>query len=281
MTANPILSVIVPASNEEAWIGDCLKALFASTDIDGGAEVIVIPNGCSDHTADVARGLADLAQGAGWEMTVHEVKQGGKIGALNQGDSLARGQVRAYLDADVIVSPPLMARLSKVLSDAGHAAYGSGTAVIPRAASPLTRAYARFWQTLPFAQSDAPGYGLFAVNAAGRTRWGAFPDIISDDTFVRLQFAPQERIGVRETYSWPMIEGWRALVRVRRRQDAGVTQIDSRWPAIMANEGKASLGIRGILRRAIADPFGFAVYASVSVAVRLNRQKAGEWTRGR
>ncbi len=63
--------------------------------------------------------------------------------------------------------------------------------MIPPARSALTRAYARFWQRLPFNRTVAPGYGLYAVNAAGRARWEAFPAIISDDTFVRLQFTPE------------------------------------------------------------------------------------------
>ncbi|MDB6176899.1 glycosyltransferase [Paracoccus sp. Z330] len=281
MTDDLALSVILPASNEEAWLGDCLAALFASDPVPGGAEAIVVANGCHDRTADVARQAEGLARDAGWSLTVCERAEGGKIGALNAGDAMARGAVRAYLDADVVVSPALMAHLCGVLRRADGPAYGSGTAVIPRPRTWVTRAYARFWQTLPFACSEAPGYGLFAVNPAGRARWGEFPDIISDDTFVRLQFSPSERLGVSPTYRWPMIEGWSDLVRVRRRQDAGVAEINRRWPQIMANEGKRPMGATGLLRRAVADPLGFLVYASVSAAVRIDRQKSGEWTRGR
>lgn len=60
-----------------------------------------------------------------------------------------------------------------------------------------------------------------------------------------------------------------------------MTQIRQRWPQIMENEGKEPMGFSGILRRALRDPLGFAAYASVSLAVRLNRQNAQEWTRGR
>ena len=144
----------------------------------------------------------------------------------------------------------------------------------------MTRAYARFWQGLPFARSVAPGYGLFAVNKAGRARWAAFPAIISDDTFVRLQFQPGERVQVPGTYHWPMIEGFAALVRVRRRQDAGVAELETAYPGILAREGKAPLGRSGLLRLALADPVGFAVYAAVSLAVRARRGTAG-FTRGR
>ena len=273
-----MLSVIIPASNEEGYIGACLAALIASDPVQGGAEVVVVANGCRDATAAKARDWAARAAAAGWPLTVLDLAQGDKPGALNAGDAAAKGDLRAYLDADVIVSPPLMAELAAAL--AGDAPrYATGTARIPRAASAVTRAFARFWQRLPFAQSNAPGYGLFAVNAAGRARWGAFPGIISDDTFVRLQFAPGERVQVQPAYDWPMIEGFAALTRVRRRQDAGVAEIARLFPGLLEREGKAPLGKGQLARLALRDPLGFATYAAVSLAVRLRRGQG--WTRGR
>jgi glycosyltransferase involved in cell wall biosynthesis len=274
-----MLSVIIPASNEAGQIGGCLAALFASDPIPGGAEVIVVANGCRDDTADRARATRSRAEGAGWRLTVIELVKGSKIAALNAGDEAAQGDIRAYLDADVLVSPPLMAQIVLALSDRSPR-YASGQAIVPRAQSAVTRAYARFWQALPFAQSDAPGYGLFAVNGAGRARWGAFPALISDDTFVRLQFQPEERIGCPASYEWPMVEGFGALVRVRRRQDAGVAEIAQLHPELIRNEGKDPVGAMRLLRMLLSDPMGFSVYAAVSVAVRLRRDDGG-WVRGR
>jgi glycosyltransferase involved in cell wall biosynthesis len=274
-----VLSVIIPASNEEAFIGRCLDRLFASEPTGSAVEAIVVANGCRDRTAEIARGKAGHAAAAGWRLRVLDLAQGGKPGALNAGDSVALGAVRAYLDADVQVSPSLMAELVAALSGSA-ALYASGTPHIPRPVSGLTRAYARFWQRLPFARSVAPGYGLFAVNAAGRARWDSFPDIISDDSFVRLQFAPEERRQVPAAYDWPMIEGFSALVRVRRRQDAGVAELAARTPGILSREGKAPLGLTGLTGLALRDPIGFTAYAAVTLAVRLGPQSS-DWTRGR
>jgi hypothetical protein len=118
------------------------------------------------------------------------------------------------------------------------------------------------------------------VNAAGRARWGAFPNIISDDTFVRLQFAPDERIEVTARYHWPMVEGFANLVRVRRRQDAGVDELRRLHPALFVNEAKARLTVPRLLAIAARVPAGFLVYALVHLAVRL-RPATGDWTRGR
>lgn len=274
-----MLSVILPASNEEGYIGPCLTALFASAPVSGGAEVIVVANGCRDATANCARAMEGAASAAGWGFQVLDLARGGKPNALNAGDAVARGDLRAYLDADVIVTPEVMGQLATVLADK-VARYAGATPRIPRPRTAVTRAYARFWQRLPFAQSVAPGYGLFAVNAAGRARWGDFPAIISDDTFVRLQFGPHERVQVPATYDWPMIEGFTALTRVRRRQDAGVAELARLYPGILSREGKQRLGKAHLAGLALQDPVGFATYAAVSLAVRLVPSGA-EWARGR
>lgn len=282
--AAPALSVVVPASNEAGWIEPCLRALLASTGV--RLQVIVVANGCRDDTAARARALAGEFAARGWLLDVIERSTPGKPGALNAGDAAARYPLRAYLDADVTVSPPLLAQIAGVLAGDG-ARYASGTPHVT-ACGALARAYARFWQELPFVARGVPGFGLFAVNEAGRTRWGAFPDIISDDTFVRLQFTPSERHRVPASYDWPIIEGFAPLVRVRARQDRGVAEIAARFPALLRNAGHTRPGMAWLAGRALRDPAGFAVYAAVALAVRL-RGAAGRvagrdqsrWARGR
>jgi glycosyltransferase involved in cell wall biosynthesis len=275
----PAVSVVLPASNEASLIGPCLRALCASR-LPGvlRAEVIVVANGCRDDTADRARAEIPTFEARGWDVRVIEQAHGNKLAALNAGDAVARHDLRVYLDADVTVSPDLLAQLVDVLERPGPR-YASGRVVIT-ARSVLSRAYARFWQTVPFMRQGVPGCGLFAVNGEGRARWGRFPEIISDDTFVRLSFAPGERAGVAATYDWPIAEGFGNLVRVRRRQNAGVAEIEQRYPELLANDDKPTPTRGETLAMALRDPPGFAVYAAVALAVKL-RPQAAEWSRGR
>ncbi|MCL4188777.1 MAG: glycosyltransferase [Rhodobacteraceae bacterium] len=273
-----MLSIIIPAMNEAGWIGPCLDVLIASDDPGVAVEIIVAANGCTDATAAEARARTAAAAARGWRLAVHEMPAAGKPAALDAGDAAAGGALRLYLDADVAVSPPLLARLAVALA-AVPAAYATGRPEVAPAASAVTRAYARIWTRLPFFRSAAPGFGLFAVNAAGRARWGAFPRVISDDTYVRLLFRPEERIEVAATYRWPMVEGFAALVRVRRRQDAGVAEIARRFPGLLANEAKPRPAAGVLARLALADPAGAAAYAAVAVAVRFGRSSG--WARGR
>ena len=275
----PAISVILPAHNEAEYIGPCLQALLAS-DWPGRAEVIVVANGCRDDTAAIALGFQAAAAARAWELEVIETPEGGKLNALNLGDRAAQGDIRVYLDADVVVSPPLLGQLATALEDG--ALYAGGTPRVSAAQSPVTRAYARMWQTLPFVTDGVPGFGIFAMTADGRARWGDWPDIISDDTFARLSFAPEERARVPATYSWPMVEGFANLVRVRRRQNAGVAQLGRRFAHLRENEDSAPPGPLGKLDRLLRDPVGFAVYSAVAIAVKTplfaNRSA---WARGR
>ncbi|UXX83519.1 glycosyltransferase [Roseovarius pelagicus] len=268
-------SVIVPAHNEAAYLGDCLNAVLASDLGHAQIEILVVANGCTDSTARIAR---DIGVRAPVPLHVIETPQGGKLHALRLGDEAALYGTRIYLDADVVVSHGLIAELISVLA-VEVPRYASGVPRIARARDVVTRAYARFWQTLPFVQQNAPGFGAFAVNGAGRARWGNWPDIISDDTFVRLQFTPKERVRVEHTYCWPMVEGFANLVRVRRRQDRGVAEIAERYPQLLTNDDKDGLGVGGIVRRAFRDPIGFMAYIGVALATKLPGR--GGWVRGR
>ena len=272
-------TVIIPANNEEAWLGRCLSALLMQDERAGRLQIIVAANACTDRTEEIARSFAAPAETRGWKLLCQSDPEPGKIGALNRADAAALAPLRAYLDADVVCDPLLFGQLRRALSPSAPT-YATGTLAVAPAQSRITRAYAALWVRLPFVQGGAVGAGLFAMNAAGRARWGEFPDIISDDTFARLQFAPHERIEVPARYHWPMVEGWRNLVRVRRRQNAGVAEIYRRYPAIGANEGKARLTRGALARLALTEPRGLAVYALVSAAVRLGRPEAA-WSWGR
>lgn len=280
-----VLSVIVPANNEAAYIGECLDALLASEPPSLSdalpVEIIVVANACIDETVVVAESRRPATENKGWRLLVVDVERGGKLNALNVGETEAGGDMIAYIDADVIVSPLLLMQIKEAL-DRPYPTYASGRMTIARAATWTSRAYARLFARVPFMTDVVPGAGVFAVNAAGRARWGAFPEIIADDTFVRLQFSPEERVGVPATFQWPMPEGFGNLIRVRRRQDAGVAEVAQLYPALLRNDDKPRMGLRRIAGLALRDPLGFCVYAGVALAVRLPATVTRDrWVRGR
>jgi glycosyltransferase involved in cell wall biosynthesis len=180
-----MISVIIPAHNEERVIGRNLRRMlagFSPSDI----EVIVVCNGCRDGTAQVARDVGSLVR-------VIETDVSSKAHAWNLGDREARSFPRFYVDADVSLSAEAIRQVAALL-DAGDA-----LAAAPRlevnysGASWPVRAFYRVWMQLPYFHSGMVGSGVFALSREGRTRFGAFPDLIADDDFVRLHFQPLER----------------------------------------------------------------------------------------
>ncbi len=274
-------SVLIPAHNEAAYLPACLEAVLASDPVTEPVEVIVIANGCTDATADIARGFTARADARDWKLRVLDLAEGGKLNAWNEGEATATGDVLIYLDADVVVSPPLIAQISEVLN-VTTPRYASGTPnVTVTGDDALTRHYTRFWLTTPFMTHGVPGFGVFAMNRAARARWGEWPDIISDDTFARLNFLPAERYSVPAAYNWPMIEGFARLVQVRRRQDIGVAEIAQRYPALMANDDTHDQ-TQPVWRRALKDPVAFLTFGAVRLAIRLPvLRSTNRWVRGR
>lgn len=277
----PVFSLILPASNEEAEIGPCLESILAADwNNPDPVECIVIANGCTDETVARARDYASGFERRGWQLTVLDVAQGGKLNALNLGDETAQAEIRAYIDADVRLSPLLLHQLYRAL-DTNQARYASGNCVIAPAKTWASRAYRRIYRQVPFMAHGVPGCGIFAVNGQGRARWNDFPQIISDDTYVRLSFSPEERIGVAADYHWPIVEGFGNLVKVRRRQERGVEEIEEKFPHLFENDDKLPFPTKDKLRMALKDPIGFAVYSGVALVVRLTQTEATQWSRGR
>jgi glycosyltransferase involved in cell wall biosynthesis len=277
-----VLSVIIPANNEEACIGGCLEALLAQEpgDLDS-VEIVVAANGCTDRTVAIAHGFEQLADARGWRLYVLDIAEGGKPNALNEGDRAASGDMRVYLDADIVCSPRLLSRLREAL-DRPEPVYASGELVVAPARSWVTRRFADLWRRLPFVTTDVPGAGLYAVNAAGRARWDRFPRIIADDGYVRLLFRPEERVSVDATFLWPMVEGFSNLVRVRRRQDAGMRELAEIYPHLLQNEGKSPVRPADHLRLFLAAPASYLVYVAVRISTRLGEQRhSRSWSRGR
>ena len=105
----PDLSVVIPARNEERYIGRALASVANQTVSLGRLEAVVVANACTDLTADVARAFAaahpDLA------FRIIEVEEPGVAAAKNLGGRAARGGTLLFLDSDSSMPPTLAARI--------------------------------------------------------------------------------------------------------------------------------------------------------------------------
>ncbi|MFC3118053.1 glycosyltransferase [Jhaorihella thermophila] len=268
-----MISVIIPAHQEEGYIGDCLRHVLASDPPrarDGTAQpvqVIVVANGCADATAQEARSLAGRFAQRGWPMEIVELAEGSKPRALNAGDRRAIYDIRVYMDADIWVSPGLIAGLAGVL-DRPEPAYAGGA--LQDTGCPWLVLEALCAILVEAALHGFGRAGLWGLcgERSGPGTVGDFPEVTADDMFVRYHFAPEESHPVPEDYVWPIAGNFAQLVRSRRRQDEGLAEIRRLLPEGAARSGPTAPSGGELLRLFLSDPVGFAVYASVALAVR-------------
>ncbi len=97
------ISVVVPAHNEAGVLAPTLRAVIGQT-FHGTIDLVVVANGCTDETVQVARSLADEASTRGHSLRIYELEEPGKAGALNLGDRMKWFVCTMYLDADVTLS---------------------------------------------------------------------------------------------------------------------------------------------------------------------------------
>ena len=105
----PDLSVLVAARDEERLLASCLDSVAAQDIGDGRVEAVVIANGCTDGTADLARAWSRAHSTI--PVTVLELPDGNISAALNAGADAARGRIVAIVDADSRMEPSLARRI--------------------------------------------------------------------------------------------------------------------------------------------------------------------------
>jgi glycosyltransferase involved in cell wall biosynthesis len=93
-----MISFIVPAHNEEAWVGRCVSAIRSGLEsVNELHEIVVVDDGSTDNTASIAR-----QQGAQVIRVEHR-----KIAATrNAGARQSRGDILFFVDADTLVNAP-------------------------------------------------------------------------------------------------------------------------------------------------------------------------------
>ena len=109
----PVLSVVVPSYNVEAYIGECLDSLLSQTL--ANLEVIVVDDGSTDATSDIVERYARSDHRV---VTLRQTNSGQGI-ARNRGVEVARGEFLAFIDADDTVPPRAFAYMLATLQKTG------------------------------------------------------------------------------------------------------------------------------------------------------------------
>jgi hypothetical protein len=214
---------------------------------------------------------------------VLELPAGGKAAALNAGDAAVSSFPRVYLDADIVVSSDALRRLvADLAEDASPAVAGLRPEFVTEGRPLLVRLYFSVAQRLPYVCDGMVGSGIYALNEAGRARFGDFPALTADDLYVQRLFRPDE-IRVIPDHSF-RIETPRTmadLIRVRTRVAAGNAELAATGHESFARTTTSTR--RALTALVVQQPSALpavAVYLLVTLAGRWRaRRSTGVWHR--
>jgi glycosyltransferase involved in cell wall biosynthesis len=114
MTVMPptwIVSVIIPAYNAEAYLGEALESVLGQTW--SAVEAIVVDDGSTDGTL----AIAEAAAAGDGRVRVVSQRNAGPSAARNAGMAVARGEAVCFLDADDVFLPDKVSRQMQHLLD--------------------------------------------------------------------------------------------------------------------------------------------------------------------
>jgi cellulose synthase/poly-beta-1,6-N-acetylglucosamine synthase-like glycosyltransferase len=144
----PHATFIIPAYNEETVIGEKIRNTLSVDYPRDRIDVLVVSNGSTDRTVEIARGAGDARVGT-IEMTA-----AGKIQALNEGARCAGSDILVFSDADFLLDRESMKAIARKFADPTVGgvcgARGIGTAPFTNAIGDGEGAYGRWdrWQKI-------------------------------------------------------------------------------------------------------------------------------------
>jgi hypothetical protein len=273
-----MVSVVVPAHNEARVLGRLLGQLVpagAPDDVD----VIVVANGCTDDTAQIA--------GAGGpRVRVLSIPVPSKREALLAGDQAAAGYPRIYVDADVELGLADIRALAGALARPGALAAAPERELALSGASWIVRWYYDVWARLPEVRSGLFGRGVIALSEAGHARVTSLPPLLADDLAASLVFGPDERVivsGARVVVHVPRTAG--DLLRRRVRAAMGVNQVEETESAPGASARTRPQDLLALVREEPGLAPEVAVFLAVAVLARrrarreVRRSQYSTWLR--
>lgn len=268
-------SIIIPAHDEASVI---LQTLEPLAELAAGEEidVVVVANGCSDRTAELARTISGVH--------VLDLPEASKVAALNAAESVTDRFPRVYLDADIVAPAASVLAVLETLEGGAALAARPPFVYDTQGASWLVRAYYRARTRLPANNRALWGAGCYALSEQGRARFGSFPDLISDDYFVDSLFEESEKQVVPAA---PVVvrtpRNVEALHRVLSRTYTGNTQLEDHVRAAGGDALPGSGNVRQLARTCGTSPAALrdaAVYVAFAVAGRwIPTRRRSAWHR--
>lgn len=270
--SRPVVSIVIPAHNEEAVIAANLAHLLATAASDE-FDVIVVANACVDRTGDVARTFP---------VRIIDTPVPGKAHAIALGDEACQTFPRVYLDADVALSTDSVRALVRAVSQPGVFACAPVPCLDLSGAGAIVKRVHRVHDRLIAPNRALAGVGVYVLNEDGHARVFPMPaGVLSDDGWAHGSFAVHERVVVSEAES--LVRPARTVsahLRRRMRVRRGNRQLAELGRG--APEGRLGLGsLRSLVTQRRVSVLDAGCYLAVLLVdrtiVRLRGRGHGAW----
>ena len=260
-------TIVIPAHNEGLVIWRLLGRLIAEIPA-SDLKVIVVANGCTDNTVQVARSF-------GQQVKVVSIPEASKYLALKAGDRETDDFPRIYVDADVELGLADVRALEAELAKPGVLAAAPERAFVFDGCPWVVRWYYDIWMRLPQVRQGLFARGVIAVSREGHSRLASLPPLLADDLAASLAFTPEERSVVADasTVCHPP-RRTADLLRRRIRAVTSVTQIERAEQAPESTARTSAADLRAILRQHPGTAPRLALFAAVTLTARLAARRA-------
>ncbi|MGE5612654.1 MAG: glycosyltransferase [Bacillota bacterium] len=242
------VSVVVPAYNEAAVIEKTLAALLALQGNNAPHEIIVVDDGSTDGTGDIAERFSSRVR------VIRKVN-GGKASALNLGIQEARNEIVLVLDADTVIGSTCISMLRPHFADpgvvavAGNVRVGNRRKLLPRlqaieyvASLSLDRRAQDVLNTISVVPGAAGAFRRSAVLAVG----GYPGDTLVEDadlTIMLLQAGGKIHYEPAAVVWTEAPQRLRDAIKQRRRWAFGTVQVCAKHAHSLLARGSGRVGL--------------------------------------
>ena len=178
-------TVIIPAHNEETVISQCLDGIIRQDSVE---TIIVACNACTDNTAEIVKNYKNVR--------CLELVRASKVNAINEAEKYVTSYPVFYIDADTVLENGAIKEITRAMEDNNLLLASPSPIVNVSSSSWIVRAFYRVWLNLPYIKEGVVATCSYVIARKGRDRFLRFPEIISDDGFVRGHFEVSEMANV-------------------------------------------------------------------------------------
>lgn len=250
-------TVIIPAHNEATVISRCIDSLIGQEHV---SSIIVACNNCTDSTAEIVKRYDNVL--------CIELDKASKTNAINEAEKYITSYPVFYIDADTYLEAGAVQEITRAMENGRLLLAAPAPFINTANSSWVVKSYYRVWQNLPYVKEGVIATCSYVLTREGRERFTDFPEIISDDGFVRGHFKSCEMANIESTKIYiDAPKDITSLIKIKTRSRLGNLQLKSLAVCPLSHDGKyRAVSVRQWLAY---NPIDLAIYTVLQLYIRL------------